>query len=160
MPVFPIRRTEAEVLELRRYCAIWSAPDARGSEKFWAISDIVNTLGMPGSLAFFAAETATAPWQGVLFADCSAFTCDLLYVFVPREHRRAGVAKALLEALLETLRAVPAMETMMLEVRASNLGAQALYENLGLSRVGRRQRYYADGEDAFVYKLELHDEAP
>ena len=38
-----------------------------------------------------------------------------------------------------------------LEVRAGNLGAQALYQELGFSVAGRRPNYYTDdGEDALV----------
>jgi ribosomal-protein-alanine N-acetyltransferase len=40
---------------------------------------------------------------------------------------------------------------MTLEVRVSNLAAQALYGTHGFAVVGRRERYYTDdGEDAYV----------
>jgi ribosomal protein S18 acetylase RimI-like enzyme len=37
-----------------------------------------------------------------------------------------------------------------LEVRAINLPAQHLYEKLGYEVVGRRRRYYRDGEDGLI----------
>lgn len=37
-----------------------------------------------------------------------------------------------------------------LEVRPSNSRALALYENFGFEALGRRRRYYADGEDALI----------
>lgn len=43
----------------------------------------------------------------------------------------------------------------MLEVRASNHGAQQLYEQLGFARVGLRRRYYSNGEDAILMTLVL-----
>ena len=49
----------------------------------------------------------------------------------------------------------PAAEAVLLEVRASNLAAQALYARLGFERVGLRKRYYADGEDAVLMTLLL-----
>ena len=43
----------------------------------------------------------------------------------------------------------------MLEVRASNFGAQQLYEQLGFKKVGLRRRYYANGEDAILMNLSV-----
>ena len=37
-----------------------------------------------------------------------------------------------------------------LEVRASNMPAQRLYEKLGFDIVGRRRHYYRDGEDGLI----------
>ena len=46
-------------------------------------------------------------------------------------------------------------QVLTLEVRASNLPAQALYEKYGFAKVGVRRRYYADdGEDAVVMTTE------
>lgn len=42
-----------------------------------------------------------------------------------------------------------------LEVRASNVGAVALYEQLNFTKRATRQKYYSDGEDAIVMCKEL-----
>jgi ribosomal protein S18 acetylase RimI-like enzyme len=44
---------------------------------------------------------------------------------------------------------------LVLEVRPSNRRAIRLYRHLGYDVVGRRPRYYADGEDALVMTFEL-----
>ena len=45
-------------------------------------------------------------------------------------------------------------ELVTLEVRTSNLSAQALYRKLGFETAGRRRRYYSDsGEDALIMTL-------
>ena len=63
--------------------------------------------------------------------------------------RRAGIATALLLALLERVGDADARFT--LEVRRSNQPAIALYENHGFRAAGLRRRYYADnGEDALI----------
>lgn len=49
----------------------------------------------------------------------------------------------------------PAAELVLLEVRASNSPALALYTSLGFERVGLRKRYYSDGEDAVLMTLLL-----
>jgi ribosomal-protein-alanine N-acetyltransferase len=72
---------------------------------------------------------------------------DLLGVVPP--YRRQGVAVALLEHLIEAERQAGAAEGH-LELRASNAAARALYRRLGFVVLGRRARYYPDGEDALL----------
>ncbi len=68
------------------------------------------------------------------------------------EHRRQGVADALLGALTGFGRECLALLT--LEVRASNAPAIALYEKHGFRPVGRRRNYYSDPrEDAVLMTL-------
>ena len=44
-----------------------------------------------------------------------------------------------------------------LEVRDGNTAARALYATAGFAPVGRRPRYYADGEDAVTYHRSMGD---
>ncbi|MBD2230264.1 ribosomal protein S18-alanine N-acetyltransferase [Phormidium tenue FACHB-1052] len=66
----------------------------------------------------------------------------------PRYQRR-GLGKWLLVNLL-TDASERALTRATLEVRPSNSRALALYESFGFETLGRRRRYYADGEDALV----------
>jgi ribosomal-protein-alanine N-acetyltransferase len=77
----------------------------------------------------------------------------LLDVAVAPAERRRGVGRALVQDLLSYAAEHDARK-VLLEVRASNLAAVALYEALGFSRLGVRSRYYADGEDAIDMILE------
>lgn len=63
--------------------------------------------------------------------------------------RRRGVARRLLENLIEGERTL-GMAEARLELAASNAAALALYEGLGFVVVGRRSRYYPDGDDALL----------
>ena len=64
--------------------------------------------------------------------------------------RRQGVGRRLLLAMLVVAEELGAAR-MTLEVRVSNLAAQALYAGHGFAIAGRRERYYTDdGEDAYV----------
>ncbi len=66
------------------------------------------------------------------------------------EWRRQGVGRRLMVRLLELAREMRATR-LTLEVRAGNIGAQALYRTFGFEVVGRRPHYYTDdGEDALV----------
>ncbi len=75
-------------------------------------------------------------------------------VAVAPRWRRRGIAGALLTATLEQGRARGA-SSAFLEVRASNVGAQALYRRYGFKPAGVRRSYYDHPiEDAVVMKRE------
>jgi ribosomal-protein-alanine N-acetyltransferase len=79
----------------------------------------------------------------------------ILNVAVDPPHRRRGVARALLEEVLDRARQLRS-RLATLEVRRSNEAAQQLYLSLGFRAVGVRPNYYADeGEDAIVMNLDL-----
>ncbi len=76
----------------------------------------------------------------------------LLNVAVAAPLRRRGVGRALMEDLLAYARQ-HAVVRILLEVRASNAPAVALYGSLGFERFNVRAGYYADGEDAIEMSL-------
>ena len=63
--------------------------------------------------------------------------------------RRQGLAYRLMGSA-ESYVVSEAGETVSLEVRRSNVRAQALYGSMGYTLVGARPGYYADGEDGLV----------
>ena len=63
--------------------------------------------------------------------------------------RRRGIARTLISRVASDARDLGAT-TCSLEVRASNAGAQAFYESLGMHSIGKRPRYYSDREDAVI----------
>ncbi|MDQ1301843.1 MAG: [ribosomal protein S18]-alanine N-acetyltransferase, partial [Chloroflexota bacterium] len=65
------------------------------------------------------------------------------------EWRGCGLGLLLMLELLDRAIAQGA-RTSTLEVRGGNLPAQQLYEKLGYAVVGRRRRYYRDGEDGLL----------
>ena len=71
---------------------------------------------------------------------------EILNLAVVPEHRRRGAAAAMIHAL-------PSEPACLLEVRASNLPALALYRWAGFAEAGRRAAYYdAPAEDAIVMR--------
>ena len=74
----------------------------------------------------------------------------LVTIAVDPVRRRLGIGARLLLRCFE-LATEAEMPSVVLEVRASNEGAQALYERFGFTRIGRLRGYYRDdGEDAVV----------
>ncbi len=82
---------------------------------------------------------------------------ELGNVAVAPEARRAGVGRALVQAVSDAVRERGAAE-VFLEVRVSNLDAQRLYRDLGFEVVGRRTSYYTRPlEDALVMRRRIVD---
>jgi ribosomal-protein-alanine N-acetyltransferase len=76
-------------------------------------------------------------------------------VAVHPDHRRRGIARALLSAVLDDARSRK-LKLVVLEVRPSNHEARTLYESYGFRVVARRRGYYYDtGEDALVMEVSL-----
>ncbi len=90
---------------------------------------------------------------GYLIAREAGGSGEILNLAVDPPRRRAGIARALLDAGLAALRRRGA-EEIFLEVRESNLAAQALYLGAGFRPVGQRAGYYRNPmEDALVLRL-------
>ena len=101
-----------------------------------------NMVSGPGVLGFFA---------GWIVED----ELHVNNVAAHRDYRRMGVGRSLMEAAVDEARRRGVSE-VLLEVRASNEGAQRMYRNLGFSFVGRRRDYYRlPTEDALVMKLKF-----
>lgn len=74
----------------------------------------------------------------------------IVTVAVREAYRRMGIGERLLIACIELAQEYD-QELITLEVRASNEGAQRLYEKYGFDRAGLRVRYYSDNhEDAVI----------
>ena len=80
---------------------------------------------------------------------------DIANVATSPEHRRRGIAAALMSDILTFAKENGIMH-LMLEVRESNAGAIALYEKIGFTKVAKRKNYYSKPtEDAEIMRLEL-----
>lgn len=81
------------------------------------------------------------------------FECaDVVNVCTDGAFRRKGIAKTLLNQLIDGLFSLGVTQ-FFLEVRASNVPAITLYDGLGFKKIGVRQKYYENTEDALVYRL-------
>ena len=106
------------------------------------------------SVAVLLAQRAAGAILGYAVLSVILDEGNLDNIAVAPEHRRRGVAEALLSALTGFSR--EKLAVLMLEVRASNVPAIALYEKHGFAAVGRRKNYYdAPKEDAILMTLEF-----
>ncbi len=123
----------------------------------------------PWSAAMLAAELGRGDgWQWVAApvdrpeAVCG-FVCgrtcgeeaELFRIAVARGHRRQGAGERLLAHALGVL-AGKGVRRCLLEVRAANQPALALYRKTGFVQIGRRRGYYSDpSDDAIVMEVQL-----
>ena len=101
----------------------------------------------------------TVTGRCVAFADywLVADELHILNIATHPEARRQGHGARLLRHILDLAR-LASYRTIELEVRRSNLAAQALYLSFKFQQVGIRARYYEDNdEDAIVMTLRLRD---
>lgn len=93
-------------------------------------------------------------YAGLWFGDGRG-DADLLTIATAARARRRGLARLMLDHLIAQAREA-GCGAILLEVRASNEPAQALYLARGFEPIGRRRRYYsAPTEDAVVMRLAL-----
>ena len=78
-------------------------------------------------------------------------TADIQTMAVDPEYRGRGIARDLLGRLLATADESGCSE-VLLEVRADNVAAIALYESEGFAAIARRTSYYGPGLDALIMR--------
>ena len=134
----------AQIAALERTC--FSDP--------WPEQIIAHELENELSLWLVAAKGETV--LGYVGSQTVLGEADMMNLAVGAEHRRQGIAAALVNALCAALRAENGAELLTLEVRDSNEAAIRLYAALGFTEIGRRPNYYFHPkEDARILRKDL-----
>jgi ribosomal-protein-alanine N-acetyltransferase len=117
----------------------------------WSAESLGELLAAPGAVGWVVQERGGI--VAYALARWVAETAELLNLAVAPAHRRRGIARALLDRVLEDLRAQGVGE-VYLEVRESNAPARRLYETRGFRVAGMRRAYYRHPtEDALLLRL-------
>ncbi len=110
-------------------------------------TEVVTALGRSGI------PTGNGEIIGLLAAWLVLDELHIGTLAVQADHRRRGIGARMLEVGLREGIA-HGITLSHLEVRKSNLSAQALYHRFGFEIVGERKRYYADNyEDALLMSV-------
>ena len=111
--------------------------------------------GIPSTRFFELAisDNEIVGYAGVIAPGPDA-VADILTVTVIDGFRRQGIAKRLI-ADIEGYCQSKGSSAIMLEVATDNIGAIALYENLGYTQISKRSNYYGSKKDAFVMQKEF-----
>lgn len=110
----------------------------------WSVAAYRSELADTRLRHYIAAEApdgALLGWAGVMVVG---ETAEILTVGVVPAARRAGIARAMIAALVAEAEGRGTTETF-LEVRVDNAAALALYDRDGFERVGVRRGYYDGG---------------
>ena len=110
----------------------------------WPRGSFLDALADPRAVCLVAERGEGV--AGYLVATALPPVAELQNLGTAPEQQRAGVARALVDALIDTCRARGVRE-LALEVRVSNGAAQALYRSHGFQLVGLRRGYYRRPEE-------------
>jgi ribosomal-protein-alanine N-acetyltransferase len=146
---------------LRRVALVVESP--AGAKAQHSFNDICGTTkvvpcykaALLSKLPVTDAEQDSIEVAGFAVASLLPPEAELEMIAVDPAAQRHGLASQLLAKLNQELRSMQ-MKELMLEVRASNHPALALYRNLGFIESGRRKDYYQiPVEDALLMRLGL-----
>jgi [ribosomal protein S18]-alanine N-acetyltransferase len=120
----------------------------------WTDGEFSDLLAQNTVFGFAAFETGKgkAGPIGFVLARLAAGEAEILTVAVARAHRRHGLGRQLMEAVLRRLHAQRA-EALFLEVDETNTPAITLYHRLGFRTVGKRPAYYQTADHRKVNAL-------
>lgn len=119
----------------------------------WSEKSIASELTSKWSYWLVAVEDDRV--VGYIGSQSSIDESDVMNVAVHPDYRRKGIAENLINHLVEELKN-RGSHALLLEVRASNAPAIALYEKLGFMQVGCRKNYYHNPrEDALILRKDF-----
>ena len=140
--VLMTREHVPQIAELEKLC--FSMP--------WSENSIASEL--ENALSYWLVAVDGDKVAGYVGSQSVLGETDMMNIAVHPDYRRQGIARKLIDALIEGLKA-RGSRSLMLEVRASNEPAKALYADMGFQKIGIRPRYYSKPrEDALILRKE------
>ena len=121
----------------------------------WSEKTFFEELSNPNAHTYAAIADGEAAGFLSVWEVCGEVSIN--NIAVREAYRRKGIARALLQHMLDELSQAV---SVTLEVRRSNAAAIALYESFGFERVGERRNFYSQPtEDAILMTKTLNGEA-
>ena len=119
----------------------------------WPLQMFLDELAQPETRRYLVAESADGivGYAGLM---CIEPIADVQTIAVVPDYEGRGIGSTLLTALIDEARRRYAAD-LLLEVRADNPRAQRLYLRFGFEQIHVRPRYYRDGVDALIMRLQL-----
>lgn len=136
------------------------------AEKLWQISERSYLHGSPWSLEQFRQDLVHENSRYLIFMRenhrigfISYYQVldelDISHIVIDKDNQQQGFGRQMLEEAIRYWRKNELVR-VLLEVRESNHGAQALYESLGFRCIHKRKKYYHHPqEDGWVMELIL-----
>lgn len=130
----------------------------------WPRRMFVDELAQPETRRYIIAELPSGvehqdrEGQGKTVAGYAGLMCvppigDIQTIGVLPEFEGRGIARAMLDDLIaEAIRR--GAQNIMLEVSSTNPRAQRLYQRYGFEHIHTRRKYYRDGSDGLIMRLQ------
>lgn len=145
---------EVEVTKMRRrHLRKVLSIETRVYPRPWSASLFLSELAQRSTRSYIVARTEgeVVGYAGMMFTGLESHITNI--AVDPTFHGRKVGSRLLLTLITEAI--ARGAETVSLEVRVSNLPAQAMYEKFGFVVMGTRKGYYIETrEDAFVMVAE------
>lgn len=124
-----------KISELERLCFLdaWSKP--------------MLTEEIKKDNSFFFGAVKNDELVGYILLNKCLDEAQILKICVLKEYRGQGIGKELIDFSVKN---IPDLKIINLEVRKSNIPAIKLYESKGFEIVGERKKYYKNNEDAVL----------
>lgn len=120
----------------------------------WTRADYVYSVDSEYDLGLVVVYNSVI--VGFCIARMSFDTADITDVAVTPDMQRKGIGGMLISSLFEEGERLGVMN-YMLEVRAGNEAAIALYSKYGFEKIGVRNNYYqSPAEDALLMSVQVH----
>lgn len=121
----------------------------------WPASEFESMAASSAMFGLSAVDGGSDAPLGFIISRKVLDEAEVLTIAVASQHRRKGLAAALLADHLSTL-AIERVRRLFLEVDEGNIAARALYAKFGFVEKGRREGYYrkADGQRATALILQ------
>lgn len=119
----------------------------------WAASHFESQLDQRHSWQFIARSSDSQAFVGYICGQTLLDEAEIHKIAVAKAFQRRHIAHRLMNHTLAFLKQNRAL-SCFLELRASNLPAQKLYQSFGFSPCGLRKKYYnSPCEDAIIMRL-------
>ncbi|HXD28917.1 MAG TPA: ribosomal protein S18-alanine N-acetyltransferase [Arthrobacter sp.] len=132
---------------------VWDLERRLFPEDAWPLAMFHDELAQASTRRYWVAVDA-----GRIVAYCGMMCvlpiADVQTIAVAPDYEGRGIGSTLLRQLIDEARGRGARD-VLLEVRADNPRAQALYVRFGFEHIHTRRGYYPGGVDAMIMRLEL-----
>ncbi|MGG5171019.1 ribosomal protein S18-alanine N-acetyltransferase [Pseudarthrobacter sp. J1738] len=119
----------------------------------WPLQMFYDELAQTATRHYVVAEinSVVVGYAGLM---CIEPIADVQTIAVASEYEGQGIGSSLLTLLINEAISRRAKD-LLLEVRADNPRAQAIYTRFGFEQIDIRKKYYRGGMDAIIMRLEL-----
>tara|TARA_Y100000996_G_C22428717_1_gene604691 strand:- start:404 stop:826 length:423 start_codon:yes stop_codon:yes gene_type:complete len=123
--------------------------ESESYEKPWSYQSFLNEI--KNNVGLNLVYTRDNKVLAYLFGWILDHEYHLNNIAVLKSERRKGIAKKMIDNIIFNFK----IKNIHLEVSRLNSNAINLYEKIGFHKNGLRKRYYHNGSDAILYKMEI-----